>query len=152
MQRCLTDSYLAASSRGFPHVYLTSQLCWTLRIKCCSHLDALSSFIFLKITCNCMSKCMCLVILVVIRWLGIPESAEINSFFTISIVPIKNCWHCIIHTWIVFQGTTLQTWIIIVFLFPSHWDYSGFVWQLNIGLLLSSGWYCCVLIATQSKW
>lgn len=103
MQRCLTDSYLAASSRGFPHVYLTSQLCWTLRIKCCSHLDALRSFVFLLITCICMSKCMHLVILVVIRWLGIPESAEINSFFTISIVPIKNCWHCIIHTWIVFQ-------------------------------------------------
>lgn len=99
-----------------------------------------------------MSEWMCLVILMEIRWLGILESAEINSFFTIRFVPIKTCWHFIIHTWIVFRGTTLQTLITIVFPFPSHWEYCGFVWQLNIVLLLSSEWYCCVLIAIQNKW
>lgn len=155
MQRCLTDSYIPdgpASIHGFPHLYLTSQFCWTLGIKRCSHLDALGSSIFLPMAYICMFECMCLVISMVIRWLGIAESAQINSFLTISIAPIKSCWHCIIHTWTVFQGITLRTWILFLFLFPSHWQYSGLVWQLNIVLLLSSGWYCYVLIATQSKW
>lgn len=73
-------------------------------------------------------------------------SPVINSLFTISTAPPKSWCHCIIHTWIVFQGTTLQTWIIIDHLFPLHWEYSGPVWQLSI---VCSVWYCCVLIATQ---
>lgn len=105
-----------------------------------------SSFQWLTSACL---ECMYLMIVIMIRWSGITESEEINSFSTTSIAPPKLWCHCIIHTWVVFQGTTLQTWIIIDHLFPLHWDYSGPVWQLSIVLLLSTVWYCCVLIASQ---
>lgn len=73
-------------------------------------------------------------------------SLVIISLFTISIAPCKSWCRGIIHTWIVFQGTTLQIWIAIDHLFPLHWEYSGCVLQLSV---VSSVWYCCVLIATQ---
>lgn len=128
------------SSRGFPHSYLMSQLQildsqnQVLQSFACT---VPSSFQWLT---PAYLECMYLVIVIMIRLSGTAESAEINSFFTISIAPTKSWCHHTIHTWIIFQGTTLQTWIIIDHLFPLHWAYSGPVWQLSIVLLLSTVW------------
>lgn len=88
-----------------------------------------SSFQWLTSACL---EYMYLVILIMIGWSGITESVERNSFFTISIAPPKIWCYSIIHTWIVFQSNTFQTWIIVDHLFPLHWEYSDPVWQLSI--------------------
>lgn len=117
----------------------------TLRIKC-SHLHAQFHFHSNGLHTSACLECMYLVILIMIRWSGITESVEINSFFLTSIALPKSWCHFIIHTWTVFQSNALHTWIIIDHLFPLHWEYSGPVWQLSV---VSSVWHCCVLIATQ---